>query len=63
MSGTDAVIEDLGSKNGTFVGGEPVSTAVPFKDGDEIRTGSVVFRFRMSAQGDDRHVERDDGQS
>jgi pSer/pThr/pTyr-binding forkhead associated (FHA) protein len=41
------VIEDLGSKNGTFVGGEPVSTAVPLKDGDEIRTGSVVFRFRM----------------
>jgi DNA-binding winged helix-turn-helix (wHTH) protein len=47
ISGTDAVLEDLGSKNGTFVGGEPVSTAVPLKDGDEIRTGSVVCRFRM----------------
>ena len=47
ISGTEAVIEDLGSKNGTFVGGEPVSTAVPLKDGDEIRTGSVVCRFRM----------------
>jgi DNA-binding winged helix-turn-helix (wHTH) protein len=49
ISGADAVIEDLGSKNGTFVGGEPVSTAVPLKDGDEIRTGSVVFRFRMKS--------------
>jgi DNA-binding winged helix-turn-helix (wHTH) protein len=47
ISGTDAVLEDLGSKNGTFVGGEPVSTAVQLKDGDEIRTGSVVCRFRM----------------
>ena len=47
ISGTEAVVEDLGSKNGTFVGGEPVSTAVQLKDGDEIRTGSVVFRFRM----------------
>jgi DNA-binding winged helix-turn-helix (wHTH) protein len=47
IAGTHAVLEDLGSKNGTFVGGEPVSTAVPLKDGDEIRTGSVVCRFRM----------------
>jgi DNA-binding winged helix-turn-helix (wHTH) protein len=47
ISGTDVVIEDLGSKNGTFVRGEPVSTAVQLKDGDEIRTGSVVCRFRM----------------
>ena len=47
ISGMDAVLEDLGSKNGTFVGGEPISTAVPLKDGDEIRTGSVVCRFRM----------------
>lgn len=48
ISGTDAMIEDLGSKNGTFVCGEPLSTAVHLKDGDEIRTGSVVFRFRMT---------------
>jgi len=48
ISGTDAVIEDLGSKNGTFVGGEPISAAVALKDGDEIRTGSVVCRFRMT---------------
>lgn len=50
ISGTDAVLEDLGSKNGTFVGGEAVSTAVRLKDGDEIRTGSVVCRFRMTSR-------------
>ena len=41
------VIDDLGSKNGTFVGGKPVSRPIALKDGDEIRVGSVVFRFRM----------------
>jgi DNA-binding winged helix-turn-helix (wHTH) protein len=48
VQGTDAFIEDLGSKNGTFVRGEPVVSLVPLADGDEIRTGSVVFRFRMT---------------
>jgi DNA-binding winged helix-turn-helix (wHTH) protein len=47
VSGAQAVLDDLGSKNGTFVGGAPVSTAVHLKDGDEIQTGSVVLRFRM----------------
>lgn len=41
------VLEDLGSKNGTFVAGNPVAEPVALKDGDEIRVGSVVFRFRM----------------
>jgi DNA-binding winged helix-turn-helix (wHTH) protein len=63
ISGTDAVLEDLGSKNGTFVGGEPVSTAVPLKDGDEIRTGSVVCRFRMQLpKGTTATSDGNDGQ-
>jgi DNA-binding winged helix-turn-helix (wHTH) protein len=49
VSTTEATLEDLGSKNGTFVGGAPVSGTVALRDGDEIRTGSVVMRFRMSA--------------
>ena len=48
VSGGDALLEDLGSKNGTFVQGVRVLAApVPLTDGDEVRTGSVVFRFRM----------------
>ena len=50
ISDTDAVLEDLGSKNGTYVGEKPVSRAVQLKDGDEIRTGSVVCRFRMTSR-------------
>jgi hypothetical protein len=48
ISEAGAVLDDLGSKNGTFVGGDRVSTTVQLKDGDEIRIGSVVFRFRMA---------------
>jgi DNA-binding winged helix-turn-helix (wHTH) protein len=44
-----ATLEDLRSKNGTFLGGQPISEPTALKDGDEIRTGSVVFRFRMPA--------------
>jgi DNA-binding winged helix-turn-helix (wHTH) protein len=48
---TEALLEDLGSKNGTFVGGHAVSgAAVRLKDGDEIRTGSVVFHFRITSR-------------
>ena len=48
LAGDRAVIEDLGSKNGSFVGRERVSSAVTLRNGDEIRIGSVVFRFRMT---------------
>ena len=42
-----ATIEDLGSKNGTFVGGRRVTSATPLADGDQIRLGSVVLTFRV----------------
>jgi DNA-binding winged helix-turn-helix (wHTH) protein len=49
ISGGEALLEDLGSKNGTFLRGVRVLTAaVRLTDGDEVRTGSVVFRFRMT---------------
>jgi pSer/pThr/pTyr-binding forkhead associated (FHA) protein len=49
VSGTEAVLEDLGSKNGTCVNGARVSTVVRLKDGDEVQVGSVVSRFRMTS--------------
>ena len=42
-------LEDLDSKNGTYVRGESVTAAVALKDGDEIRVGAVVLRFRMAS--------------
>ncbi|MGB2714031.1 MAG: FHA domain-containing protein [Vicinamibacterales bacterium] len=49
ICGAEAVLEDLGSKNGTFANGERVSTVVKLTDGDEVQVGSVVARFRMTS--------------
>jgi DNA-binding winged helix-turn-helix (wHTH) protein len=42
-----ATIEDLGSKNGTYVAGTPVTTPRRLDDGAQIRLGSVVVKFRI----------------
>lgn len=42
-----ATVEDLGSKNGTFVCGRRVTTPQLLTDGDQIRLGSVVVTFRL----------------
>jgi DNA-binding winged helix-turn-helix (wHTH) protein len=45
-----AVLEDLGSKNGTHVRGQPITAPADLVDGDELRIGSVVVQFRMPAR-------------
>ena len=42
-----ATVEDLGSKNGTFVGDQPVTVPRRLCDGDQIRLGPVVLTFRI----------------
>jgi DNA-binding winged helix-turn-helix (wHTH) protein len=49
VSPAGATLEDLGSKNGTLLRGQRVTTAISLANGDEIRAGSVVMRFRMSS--------------
>jgi DNA-binding winged helix-turn-helix (wHTH) protein len=51
VSAGRATIEDLTSKNGTFVGNEPVASERALKDGDEIRLGSVRLTFRATLAG------------
>ena len=46
ISGDDASLEDLGSKNGTFLRGDQVQGAMPLADGDEIRIGTAVMTLR-----------------
>ncbi len=43
-------IEDLGSRNGTFVNGEPVKQAVALADNDMVRLGKIVFTFNLAAE-------------
>lgn len=42
-----ARLEDLGSKNGTFLNGRKITTAVALADADEIRLGLVPMTFRI----------------
>jgi DNA-binding winged helix-turn-helix (wHTH) protein len=49
ITASGATLEDLGSKNGTYHQGQRVTTAMALANGDEIRVGSVVMRFRMSS--------------
>ena len=43
-----AAIEDLGSKNGTFVAGARIDGTRSLADGDEIRVGPVLITFRVA---------------
>jgi len=43
-----ASVEDLGSKNGTYVNDRPVETRTPLADGDQVRVGPLLFAFRRS---------------
>jgi DNA-binding winged helix-turn-helix (wHTH) protein len=43
----EATLEDLGSKNGTYLAGQRVTTPHRLANGDQIRLGSVVITFRV----------------
>jgi DNA-binding winged helix-turn-helix (wHTH) protein len=49
VSSDGAMLEDLGSKNGTFLRGERVRAPRALRDGDEIRLGRIRLTFRMAA--------------
>jgi len=53
-----AVIEDLGSTNGTFVGGVPVARATLLRDGDCIRIGTVELTFRAWVDTPTKRIAR-----
>jgi DNA-binding winged helix-turn-helix (wHTH) protein len=47
ISGDTVTVEDLGSKNGTFLSGRRIAKPVPLVSGDEIRIGSARLVFRI----------------
>src|SRR5215470_12715908 len=51
VSGERVTLEDLGSKNGTFLSGRPVTEPTPLRDGDRLRIGSVEMTLRRYAGG------------
>jgi pSer/pThr/pTyr-binding forkhead associated (FHA) protein len=48
-SGDRATLEDLGSKNGTFLKGEAVARPTALADGDRLRIGTVEMTVRRHA--------------
>ena len=46
VAGGEVTLEDLGSKNGTYLRGKKLSAPAVLHDGDELRVGSVRLRFR-----------------
>lgn len=53
-----AMLEDAGSKNGTFIGEARVKSAVPLSDGDLIHVGSFVVTFRASGRAGTTQTHR-----
>jgi DNA-binding winged helix-turn-helix (wHTH) protein len=49
LEGSHAIVEDLGSKNGTYVG--PIRIIGPhvLADGDRVRLGSIVLTFKVDS--------------
>jgi DNA-binding winged helix-turn-helix (wHTH) protein len=52
VEGQRATVEDLASKNGTYLRGRRVSAPSALSDGDEIRLGSCVVVFRVPPPAD-----------
>jgi pSer/pThr/pTyr-binding forkhead associated (FHA) protein len=46
-----ALLEDLASKNGTFLRGQLIQAPRSLADGDEITIGEVVMTFRITRGG------------
>jgi len=51
VEGEQAAVEDLGSKNGTWLGSRRVEGRITLSDGDEIRVGEVRLLYRGPAAG------------
>jgi DNA-binding winged helix-turn-helix (wHTH) protein len=59
VSGNRATLEDLGSKNGTFLQDEAVTTPRPLSDGDSVRIGTVEMTFRRNVEAVSTESVRD----
>jgi predicted component of type VI protein secretion system len=50
MQGSTAVVEDLGSTNGTYVNDQPISSPRSLNPGDKVRIGLTVLELRTRQQ-------------
>jgi DNA-binding winged helix-turn-helix (wHTH) protein len=57
IAGEEATVEDLGSKNGTFVADRRLDSTTRLVDGDVIRVGSIPLTFRVLRAWGSTHTE------
>jgi pSer/pThr/pTyr-binding forkhead associated (FHA) protein len=58
LKGGSPFVEDLGSTNGTFLGGERLEEhAAPLKDGDTVAFGGHHFVYKVSLQHEDVEID------
>ena len=50
LSGGQVTVEDMGSRNGTYVNGQVLQGVRPLVPGDRVRMGLTVLELRSSAQ-------------
>jgi predicted component of type VI protein secretion system len=50
LQGSTAVVEDLGSTNGTYVNDQPISSPRSLNPGDKVRIGLTVLELRTKQQ-------------
>src|SRR4051812_39406285 len=48
--GGQAVVEDLGSTNGTYLNDQPIHSPRPLRPGDKVRVGLTVVELRSAQQ-------------
>jgi DNA-binding winged helix-turn-helix (wHTH) protein len=58
MDDGSAVLEDLGSKNGTLLNGQPVDGSMPLHDGDEILIGRQAFVYGAAPSADTTRTDK-----
>jgi DNA-binding winged helix-turn-helix (wHTH) protein len=58
VSGDAVAVEDLGSKNGTFVADSPVLASRPLHDGEMLHIGPVEVEFRLWSEADEKGTVR-----
>ena len=59
IEGVTATLEDLGSKNGTFLRGRRLEQAARIEDADEIRIGANLALFRFKVVDDETRTDED----
>jgi len=57
VTGVRAVLEDLGSKNGTFLAEKRLTDPVPLASGDTFRLGRLLLMFHVPAAGHSTRTE------